>query len=241
MKNNNPKIILAFFSILVGMLIASQIKLQVDLIVPVTIKSFEDTQNEINLINSEIIELNGIIKQKEEELQILENILVDDRNIEDILLEDLKYNMTISGRTTLEGPGIQIVMYDNMDTVIEGFDLNDYIIHDVDILNVINDLKIAGAEAISINDQRVISASEIKCGGPIIRINDRSIATPFVIKAIGDPKLLMASVNAPGTYGDTLRSVFAIGFEPEAKDKVVIPAYIGGFSYKYANSVEEGD
>ena len=223
------------------MLIASQIKLQVDLIVPVTIKSFEDTQNEINLINSEIIELNGIIKQKEEELQILENILVDDRNIEDILLEDLKYNMTISGRTTLEGPGIQIVMYDNMDTVIEGFDLNDYIIHDVDILNVINDLKIAGAEAISINDQRVISASEIKCGGPIIRINDRSIATPFVIKAIGDPKLLMASVNAPGTYGDTLRSVFAIGFEPEAKDKVVIPAYIGGFSYKYANSVEEGD
>ena len=214
MKNNNPKIILAFFSILVGMLIASQIKLQVDLIVPVTIKSFEDTQNEINLINSEIIELNGIIKQKEEELQILENILVDDRNIEDILLEDLKYNMTISGRTTLEGPGIQIVMYDNMDTVIEGFDLNDYIIHDVDILNVINDLKIAGAEAISINDQRVISASEIKCGGPIIRINDRSIATPFVIKAIGDPKLLMASVNAPGTYGDTLKSVYHIGFEP---------------------------
>ena len=162
----------------------------------------------------------GIIKQKEEELQILENILVDDRNIEDILLEDLKYNMTISGRTTLEGPGIQIVMYDNMDTVIEGFDLNDYIIHDVDILNVINDLKIAGAEAISINDQRVISASEIKCGGPIIRINDRSIATPFVIKAIGDPKLLMASVNAPGTYGDTLRSVFAIGFEPDRKSVV---------------------
>ena len=241
MKKNNPKIILTLFSIIIGVLIASQIKLQVESIVPVTLRALQDTQNEINLINNEIIELNNIIKQKEEELYILENVSEDDRNIEDILLEDLEYNMAISGRTAVEGPGIEIVMYDNMDTIIEGFDINDYIIHDVDILNVINDLKIAGAEAISINDQRVISASEIKCGGPIIRINDRSIATPFVIKAIGDPKLLMASVNAPGTYGDTLRSVFAIGFEPEAKDKVIIPAYTGGFNYKYAKSVEEGD
>jgi len=240
-KNKNPKIILSVFSILVGVLLASQIKLQVELIVPVTIRSLQETQNEINQINNEIIELNNIVMQKEEELKVLEGILEDDRKIEDILLEDLKYNMAIFGKTPLEGPGIEIVMYDNIDTIIEGFDINDYIIHDVDILNVLNDLKIAGAEAISINDQRVISTSEIKCGGPIIRINGRSIATPFVIKAIGDPKLLMASVNAPGTYGDTLRSVFAIGFEPEAKDKVAIPAYAGNFSYKYAKSVEEGD
>ncbi len=42
-------------------------------------------------------------------------------------------------------------------------------------------------------------------GGPIIRINGKSVGTPFLIEAIGDPKLLMASVNAPGTYGDVLK------------------------------------
>lgn len=241
MKNNNPKIILSVFSIIVGILIAGQVKLKIETIGPVTIGSIQATENEINLINNEIVELNDIIKQKEEELQRLENISADDKGIEDLLEDDLNFNKASSGRTSLEGSGIEIVMYDNMDVEIEGFDLNDLIIHDVDILNILNDLKVAGAEAISINDQRVVSTSEIKCGGPIIRINGRSIGTPFIIKAIGDPKLLMASVNAPGTYGDSLRSVFAIGFEPEIKDKVVIPSYKGNFNYKYAKSVGEGD
>lgn len=241
MKKNNPRIILTVFSILVGVLIATQMKLKVESIAPVTIKSIQDVKTEVNNINNEILELDEIIKQKEQELEILENISKGDQNIVDILHEDLEINVANSGRTSLEGPGIRITMYDNMDSEIVGFDINDDVIHDVDILNILNDLKIAGAEAISINDQRVVSTSEIKCGGPIIRINGRSIGTPFVIKAIGDPMILMASVNAPGTYGDTLRSVFSIGFEPEVQDKVVIPAYKGNFSYRYAKPVGEGE
>lgn len=47
--------------------------------------------------------------------------------------------------------------------------------------------------------------SELKCRGPVIGINGISIGTPFIIRAIGDQKLLMAAVNAPGTYGDALK------------------------------------
>ncbi len=241
MKKNNPRFIITAFSIIIGILVAIQMKLKVESIAPVTVKSIQDTKNEINKLNNEILELQEIIKKREQELEILENISKGDQNIVDILQNDLKFNMASSGRTSLEGPGIKITMFDNMDSEIVGFDINDDVIHDVDILNILNDLRIAGAEAISINDQRVVSTSEIKCGGPIIRINGRSIGTPFVIKAIGDPKLLMASVNAPGTYGDTLRSVFSIGFEPEIQDKVVIPAYNGSFSFKYAKPVGEGE
>lgn len=86
-----------------------------------------------------------------------------------------------------------------------------------------------------------MSSSEIKCAGPVLRINDVRIGTPFVIRAIGDPKLLMASVIAPGTYGDTLKSVFHIGFEPVLEDKVVIPAYKGRFNFSYAKDKGEGD
>jgi len=241
MKKNNPKIVLTLFSVIVGVLISTQMKMKVESIAPVTLQSIQATKNEINLLNNEILELDTLIQQKEEELEILENISKGDKNIVDILRMDLELNLVNSGRTSLEGPGIKITMYDNMDSEIVGFDINDDVIHDVDILNILNDLKIAGAEAISINDQRVVSTTEIKCGGPIIRINGRSIGTPFVIKAIGDPKLLMASVNAPGTYGDTLKSVYLIGFEPEIQDKVTIPAYAKNFNFSYAKPVGEGE
>ncbi len=241
MKKDNPKIILTLFSIIVGIFIATQIKMKLETYAPVTLKSLQATKAEIVSINNEISELNKMINVKEEELQLLENIAKGDDNIIDILLKDIEYNKVHSGQTALKGPGIVITMYDNPEERVVGFDINDDVIHDVDILNILNDLRIAGAEAISINDERVLSTSEIKCGGPIIRINGRSSGTPFIIKAIGDPKLLYASVIAPGTYGDILKNVYQIGFEAEVQDSIVIPAYTGIFNFRYAKPIGEGD
>lgn len=241
MKINNPKLIIIIFSFIVGILIATQMKLKVDTYTPVTLKSIQTMKVEIHAVNKEIAELNREIRSKEEELLVLENISKGDENIIDLLSADLGYNKTRSGYTDVEGPGIQITMYDNPNEEIMGFDINDDVIHDVDVLNILNDLKVSGAEAISINGQRVLSSSEIKCAGPVLRINDVRIGTPFVIRAIGDPKVLMASVNAPGTYGDTLKSVYFIGFEPVIEDKLFIPAYKGIFSFNYAKDKGEGD
>lgn len=240
MKKSSPNLTLTIFSLLLGLLIATQMKMKVELYVPVTLKSLQVTKTEISNINKEIVELNKNIKLKEEELILLENISKGDENIIDLLSADLRYNKTRSGYTSVEGPGIIIKMYDNPNEEIMGFDINDDVIHDVDVLNILNDLKIAGAEAISINGERVLSTSEIKCAGPVLRINDVKIGTPFVIRVIGDPKVLMASVNAPGTYGDTLKSVFFIGFEPIIEDKIFIPAYNGRFYFNYAKDKGEG-
>lgn len=241
MKRDNPKIILTLFSIIVGIFIATQIKMKLETYAPVTIKSLQATKAEIIAINNEISELNKMIKVKEEELKLLENIAKGDDNIIDFLLQELKYNKVHSGQTALKGSGIVITMYDNPEERSAEFDLNNDIIHDEYILNIINDLRVAGAEAISINGERVLATSEIKCGGPIIRINGRSSVTPFIIKAIGDPKLLHASVIAPGTYGDILKNVCEIGFETRVEDQVIIPAFTGIFNFKYAKLIGEGD
>lgn len=241
MKRNKPKIVLTFFSILLGIFIAMQMKMEVQSYAPVTIKSLQITKNEIDSIQKEISELDEIIKNKEEELRILENISKGDDNIINILLEDMKINKVHSGESDLTGPGIVIEMYDNQEKRDWWFDVNNDVIHDVDILNVLNDLRIAGAEAISINGERVLSTSEVKCGGPIIRINGNSSGAPFVIKAIGDPKLLMASVSAPGTNGDILKNVYYKGFDVRVEDSVTIPAYKGVFDFKYAKPLGEGD
>lgn len=241
MKKNNPKLVLTLFSIMIGIFIATQMKLNVESYAPVTIKSIQNTKNEINIIKEELRELSKIEKEKIQEFEKMKNIAQGDEDIIDVLYQDLESNMAKAGYSDLEGPGIKITMYDNPSNHIVGFSVSDDIIHDVDILNILNDLRVAGAEAISINNERVISSSEIKCGGPIIKLNQKSLATPFEIKAIGDPKLLMAAVNAPGTYGDILKTVYKIGFEPETNDKILIPGYKGKFSFKFAIPKREGD
>ena len=241
MKNNNPKIILTLFSVIIGIFIATQMKLNVQSYAPVTISSIQTMKNEINSINEEIKSLEKVIKNKEEELETLINIAKGDDNIINILSEDINKNKINSGKSKVKGQGIIITMYDNPAERMPGFDINDDVIHDLDILTIVNDLKIAGAEAISINGERVISTSEIKCGGPTIRVNGRSSAVPFVIKAIGDSKLLNASVTAPGTYGDILKSVYQVGFDTSVEDSIIIPAYSGRFDFKYAKPLGEGD
>ena len=241
MKISSPKLTIGLFSIIVGVLISSQMKLKVDQITPVTVQSIVAARNELSSVRNEISELEKAVINKEQELAILESIGKGDANLTDILKDDVYKNMAAAGYTKLKGPGIQIIMFDNIDLEELSFSFNDDIIHDVDILNILNDLKVAGAEAVSINDQRVVAYSEVKCGGPIIRINGISIGTPFVIKAIGDPQLLMAAVNAPGTYGDTLRTVFGIGLQLYTEDEIRIPAYNGDFAFSYADIVEEGD
>lgn len=240
MKYKN-RITIAIFSIFIGIIISVQIKANVEAYVPVTMQSIKDTMNEIELAKRELEELNSIIEDREKELETLEYIAQGDESIINVLREDRKKNMITSGYTKLEGPGISIKMYDNPDSEVIGFDINDDIIHDIDMLNILNDLRVAGAEAISINGQRVMSTSEIKCHGPILRINDKSVGTPFIIEAIGDPQLLMASVNAPNTYGDLLKNVYFIGFEPKVEDKVIISAYNGYFTFNYAIPKGEGD
>lgn len=241
MKINKAKITLTLFSIILGIFIALQIKMKVDLQTPNNIQFLQTTKSEIDNIYKEIIELDHVIKDREEKLIILENISKGDDNIIDILIEDMKVNRIYSGKSDLKGPGIVIEMYDNQEKRDWWFDINTDLIHDIDILNIINDLRVAGAEAISINGERVVSTSEVKCAGPVIRINDNTSAAPFIIKAIGDPKLLMASMTAPGTNGDILKNVFYKGFDITVEDEIEIPAYKGNFNFKYAKPLGEGD
>lgn len=238
---NKPNIILLIFSIILGIFIARQVETNIVANVSEPKKSIEALINQVEETQEDIERLDRLIYDKEKEL----NLLMDNENRDDNLIalfeEDIKKNKIFSGFSYMKGPGIEITMYDNMDSDIIGLDVNDDIIHDIDILNIINDLKVAGAEAISINNQRIISTTEIKCGGPIIRINGKSFAIPFVIRAIGEPKQLIASVSAPGTYGDILKNVYKLYFETEINEEILIPSYDGKISYSYARPLEEGE
>ena len=78
-----------------------------------------------------------------------------------------------------------------------------YIIHDDDLLRVINELRAAGAEAIAINGERIVAMSEIRCAGPTLSVNNNRSAPPYEIKAIGNPNNLEVRSNCAAAFWKT--------------------------------------
>ncbi|NLJ98831.1 MAG: DUF881 domain-containing protein [Tissierellia bacterium] len=235
------KFTILFSSILLGIFISVQFKQNIPDIPSVTLRSIQTTKNEIDSIVKETDSLKGLIEEKERQIEEFENMASEDKNIIDILNAELEKNKAISGLEDVQGSGIIITLHDNMaeDAFGQEYDLD--VVHDVDILRIINDLRGAGAEAISINDERILAITEIKCGGPIIRANGKSLGAPFHIKAIGDQKLLNAAINAPNTYSYALKNIDQINVKTTIEDDIKIPAYRGRFNFRYAKPLKEGD
>lgn len=152
-----------------------------------------------------------------------------------LTMEDLRIK---SGLTALEGSGVIVRMDDSKSDVRKGENPNLYVIHDEDILRIVNELRAAGAEAISINGQRLIATSEIRCAGPTLSVNNVRSAPPFEIIAIGDKNSLENSIKMRGGVEDALK-VWGIQIEVQSVENVYIPPYSGNFRHVYARAVEE--
>ena len=140
-----------------------------------------------------------------------------------------------------EGEGVEIILDDSNIPKKAGENPNLYIIHDEDLLRVLNELRAAGAEAISINDQRIIAMSEIRCAGPTVSVNNVRSAPPYVIKAIGAPKTLVSALRLRGGVVETFE-FWGIQVKIKTDKKIHIPALKAPRNFEYAKSVaEEGE
>lgn len=162
-------------------------------------------------------------------------------------LTDLQRQLTLqqirTGITALEGPGITITLDDNQNgmTAAPNDDPNRYVIHYENLLYLVNDLRNAGAEGISINGQRIVVSSEIRCVGNVIMINTTRLAPPFEISAIGNPTALETAVNSSAIYQQLSLAGFPTSYKTtklHSKD-IVLPAYTGSFSTKNLTSVSQ--
>ena len=149
--------------------------------------------------------------------------------------EELSWQASL---TPLEGQGIILKMDDSAKIAKSGDDPNLYLIHDDDLLRVINELRAAGAEAIAINGQRLIETSEIRCAGPTLSVNNVRSSAPYEIQAIGEKKTLENAIKMRGGVAETLK-IWGIQLVLETSDKVYIPPYKGTRRRVYAKVVEE--
>lgn len=148
--------------------------------------------------------------------------------------EAIKQGNKMIGMTEVTGPGVIITLSDSKKDASTALNVSELLVHDADVLSVINELKNAGAEAISINDQRLVPTSSIVCGGNIIEINGEKVGAPFMIKAIGLPEQL-AALSRPGGYLELLKNA-TVGVELKKSNNITIPKYTGVITYKYAQN-----
>ena len=177
------------------------------------------------------------VEEKDKMLEEYRKAETDEETVE-LLKQELNKALQDAGLTNVRGTGLKVIMEDSITTVEGVYDLNTYLVHDEDILKVVNELRSAGAEAISVNDQRIMSMSEIRCAGTTIFINGDRIAAPFVIKAIGDPAVLESAMLMRGGYVDSLKE-WGIRFTITRESDIVIPKYNKTIQSKYMTTVVE--
>lgn len=160
-----------------------------------------------------------------------------------IIKRDLDEASILAGLSKVKGPGISVVLDDT--AVIEEITTNSgvynpnvFVIHDTDIMSVINELSAAGAEAFAINGQRVIATTAIRCVGPVIQVNGINLSAPYTITAIGSPTTLRGALGLRGGIVSEMRSA-KIDVTITDQEEIIIPAYEGVLKYQYATSVLE--
>lgn len=187
------------------------------------------------------IEYEELKKENEKNLEIVEEYKTSSSNNSTLinsLTQQLNQMSALSGMKDVAGEGIIVTVDDSDMTVSENISTESMLIHDTDLRTIVNELSAAGAEAISINGQRLIATTAIRCVGPVIQVNGVKVAAPFTIKAIGNAKYLESALNIKGGIVDSFE-IYGIKINITREKSITIPKYDGKLSFSKAAVVEE--
>jgi len=144
----------------------------------------------------------------------------------------------VSGSRPVSGPGLTVALDDApaSSASIAGVRSDDLVVHQQDVQHVINALWAGGAEAMTLQGERVTSTSAFRCSGNIMLLHGKVFSPPYVIEAVGDPTALRAALDAsPGValykqYVDA----FGLGWSVQESDDLELPAYTGSTELQHA-------
>ena len=147
-----------------------------------------------------------------------------------------------AGLTRVRGPGLAVVLTDSTLDAAPNGNLNDLVIHEQDLQAVINALWAGGAEAISVNGQRILATTAIRCVGNTLLLHGSVYSPPYVIHAVGDPLALRTELGrdpAVNRFAAAARE-FKLGYAV-ADETLEISAFDGATVLSEARAVEGSD
>lgn len=179
---------------------------------------YEEIEEKLQDTKNKIVEYEQKVNSKEETSELLD--------------EELEQTNLLVGKTNVTGEGVIITLSDNDEKSIVASDLR----------TLVNELKLAGAEAISINDKRILNMTEIVDVNGRILINEDATVSPFVVKAIGDQKYLSSALSLKNSGFVDSYTKLGKTVEMREEKNINILAYNGSknqMEFKYAKEVEE--
>lgn len=162
-------------------------------------------------LKSELANLKQLYKEAGEQYQEKKSRLDEyiekeqsEEEAEKLIEKELEQANMYLGKTDVKGEGIKIIVKNIDEEIIRNENIRQ--IDDEDLLRIVDYLKLAGAEAISINGERITNMTEIVyINNSVIFINQQRILAPYEIKAIGNPTNLESTLLGNGGYVEELR------------------------------------
>lgn len=231
MQTNEANIFLFIGSIIIGLLIAMNMDLGKGAML-LDVEQYEAAYTERSVLQGEISNLQEEYLDLQSKINSFTTNSKDQHDILGDITEELIQNRVMLGSVPVKGEGIRITLNDAPEVMFGGNYTNSMLVHDSDVLKVVNDLRNAGAEAIAINDHRVTYDASILCWGTTIDIEGIQVIAPFYITAIGNKNVLENFMQTQDNQVKKLKARKCY-VEIETLPEVTIPAYNGSFENKY--------
>ena len=240
MKKNVATITVGLLALFIGLILSVQISTNAGSdqggLVPLSkLKGYEV---ELSRVKEEKAEAVQQLIDLEKRLNTIESEKAEEDTFLSGMVNDLEKYRMFSGVVDVQGPGILVTINDpvtdkyqeDYSIITNNFDL---------LLGLVNRLKEAGAEAISINEQRISNTTEISLAGSNININGTPTAPPYFVKAIGNPQTLDGAINLRGGIIYIMKAKYNLVVDTEIRDKILIGRYNDVITFKYAEPIPE--
>ena len=149
-----------------------------------------------------------------------------------------------AGSVAVSGPGLVVTLDDAPATAArDGLSPDVLVVHQQDLQAVVNALWAGGAEAIALQDQRIVSTTSVQCVGNVLRLGGRVYSPPYTVAAIGDPDALRAALDSSPAVRAYQRDAteVGLGWSVRTDDDLRLPAYSGATGLVYAQAPEGTD
>jgi len=240
-KNISSKILAFIASLVIGFLIVINMKLgTLPVSKQLSAKEYKDAIDERNKLFKELETLrNEKYATKEKINSYTHDDGKDEKIVEDMLAQLNDYGM-VTGLSPVKGPGVVIKIEDGDYNIREEkeWEYLSKILHNTDAAMILNEIRLAGAEAIALNNHRIIGGTAIKCGWAFLELEDTSQeAAPFYFYVIGDPEQLELKLTKEGSFINKL-ILRELKVEIEVKDEIIIPASNQNFTPSFMKQSE---
>ena len=185
----------------------------------------DELRTEISNFKQKLTETEEQLKETNLKIKEYEQTINTDKQASELLAKELEQQNNILGKNAVKGNGIVITLTDTRAQKITPEDLRE----------LLNPLKTAGAEAISINGQRIVYDSYVvDLGGTFISVNGEREVSPYTVKAIGNPTYLESGLSKK-QYG-YIDTKLEEGKDVilERQENILIDAYKGNLNMEYA-------